>query len=262
MGKRARHTLMFMEIDAFASGKDIVTAFTCIRMHPNAACMLTVLSSPNDDGTLHSGRAPEQVRALYQKFFVGGKSGRIGSTQPIDLLHEEREREMHRAGNGNSEKSSVGISATLDWGTGMRDLLFGEAGVEDRGIAPRTVPPTDDDEIRALKLLRDSNFSVATPGRPCQTMDKQALALEAEKFLEVGAAARSAYSDKIRDGSWEDATFPPRYPVTPKEKEEAEAAQVRKEREEIAAKTAKSVQKGERETVAKAAAAAERSARR
>ena len=77
------------------------------------------------------------------------------------------------------------------------------------------------------------------------------------------SAARSAYSDKIRDGSWVDATFPPRYPVTPKEKEEAEAkqaAQVLKEKDENAAKAAIAAQKEKRETVAKAAAAAERSA--
>lgn len=160
------------------------------------------------------------MRTLYQDFFVGGKSGQIGHTQAIDLLHEEREKELHRGGDGSTEKGSVGVSALLDLTAGLRDFVFNQGGVKERGIQPRTVPAVIEDEKRALNLLRKSNFSAAVVnGRECETIDGVSLPMDAEKFLEVGFGQRSAYADRIRDGTWvnNNVKFPPRHMVVPSE---------------------------------------------
>ena len=151
---------------------------------------------------------------------MGGKSGQIGHTQAIDLLHEEREKELHRGGDGSTEKGSVGVSALLDHTAGLRAFVFNQGGVKEQGIKPRNVPAVIEDEKRALNLLRKSNFSAAAvSGRECETIDGVDLPMDAEKFLEVGFLQRSWYAERIRDGTWvnDDVTFPPRHKVIPRE---------------------------------------------
>jgi hypothetical protein len=180
--------------------------------------------NPAIEPTLAAGRAPAAVRKLYQDFFVGGKSGQIGHTQAIDLLHEEREKELHRGGDGSTEKGSVGTSALLDHTSDLRAFILRQGGVKDPGIKPRNVPPSIDDETRALNLLRKSGFSTAVRGRGCQTIDGLGLPVDADKLLEVGFGARSRYADRIRDGTWVEkhVTFPSRHRVVPSEDEDAE----------------------------------------
>ena len=172
-----------------------------------------------DFGEGNAGRAPAEVRKLMTDFFVGGRSGQLGHLQPMDLLHEEAERQLHRAGSGNSRTSSLGVSATHDLTRAVRNTLFreGTGDSKDRGLESRSAVPFTDDNMRALLLLRRSGYAREQPGRKCVTIDNVDLAEGAEDLLDAGLTKRFEFSAKVRDGTWQSTSFPSRHPVTPSE---------------------------------------------
>lgn len=50
-----------------------------------------------DGNVVHYGLCPPEVRDMLSTFVCASRSGNLGSLQPLDVIHEEGQRDLHKS---------------------------------------------------------------------------------------------------------------------------------------------------------------------
>jgi hypothetical protein len=171
-----------------------------------------------------NARAPDTVRHQRAKFISGGQSKQLEHLQPIDLLHEESQRQIHLAGKGNSAKAAQGITALFDLNVKLRATVFRELGLIEREMRQKAVPPMDDDKELLMEKLTQSGY-LRPDDRRTRVLDLHGtpMAPTAQNVQQHGVDGLEAFAKAVRAGNWATHTIQQRMPFTMEEWEKAEA---------------------------------------